>query len=262
MLARMIVCAVALTTCTFGASAASEGEWLSLGSKHWAPTVFRKSGIDTEHALAEARVTRGEIQGWCENWSPGDRGCVDREFTPEVARTLYRASADCVHGRITPVDGSTYTLAGYWDSSDIGGGRTRWRDASGRIVGRDNASGGLGISQQWEVLCPASAGPSRAAAPRAAPSRAVSAPAPAPRAPSAVPPAVVPRTAPGAPAAAPFAAGQVIEARYGSGWVRGRIDSVQRVQGASGPEFAYNVRLDNGLRSQLPARMLRPATSR
>jgi hypothetical protein len=51
-------------------------------------------------------------------------------------------------------DGKTYTLAGTWDNSGIGAGRTRWRDSSGKIVGRDNASGGLGISQQWEVLCP------------------------------------------------------------------------------------------------------------
>jgi hypothetical protein len=118
--------------------------------------VFSKSGIGTANAVAEARVTRAEIEGWCENWTPGDRGRVQRELSSDAVRRTYRASADCTRGRITAVDGNSYTLAGCWDHSDIGGGRTGWRDASGRIVGRDNASGGLGISQQWEVLCPES----------------------------------------------------------------------------------------------------------
>ncbi len=206
------------------AGARVESEWLALGSKHWAPTVVSKSGIGTANAVAEARVTRESIRGWCENWSPGDRGCVEREMASPAARTTYRASADCTRGRIVAADGNSYQLAGRWDHSDIGGGRTRWRDAAGRIVGRDNASGGLGISQQWELLCPER--------PRAAP--------PTGRMPS-----------------VRFVAGQAVEARYGSGWVRARVDSVQRVRGASGPEFVYNVRLENGLRSQLPARMLR-----
>lgn len=260
MPARNIVVAVALVTCPLVASAANQREWLSLGAKSWAPSVFRKSGIDTAHAVAEARVTRADIQGWCENWSPEDRGCVEREYTPEVARGIYRASADCVRGRITPVDGSTYSLAGYWDDSDIGGGRTRWRDAAGHIVGRDNASGGLGISQQWEVLCPGRAH----GVPGSAAARAARAPAAVPRAPAA------PHVAPAASHAAPdpafsgalFAPGQAVEARYGTSWVRGHVDSVQRVRSAQGPAFAYNVRLENGLRTQLPARMLRAASGR
>lgn len=238
---RAIAFLFLLLGCVLATAARAEAEWLSLGSKHWAPTVFRKSGIGTANAVAEARVTREAISGWCENWSPNDRDCVEREMSGAMAKATYRASADCTRGRITAVDGNTYMLAGRWDNSDIGGGRTRWRDASGRIVGRDNASGGLGISQQWEVLCPETArGPGTSAAPvqggRSAP-----------------PPPMQP---------ARFAAGQVVEARYGSGWVRARIDSVQRVRGATGPEFAYNVRLENGLRSQLPARMLREPAGR
>jgi hypothetical protein len=240
--------------------ARAESEWLSLGSKHWAPTVYRKSGIGTANAVAEARVTREAISGWCENWSPDDRDCVQREMASDMAKATYRASADCTRGRITAVDGKTYTLAGRWDNSDIGGGRTRWRDASGHIVGRDNASGGLGISQQWEVLCPegrARAGSGGAAAAPAVPRPQAAQPAAgAQRAPTG-------SAAPGAsPLAARFAPGQAVEARYGSGWVRARIDSVQRVRGAAGPEYAYNVRLENGLRSQLPARMLREPLGR
>jgi hypothetical protein len=112
---------------------------LSLGSKHWAPSITSLTGAGTANAVAIARVTRAEIEGWCANWSPGDSGCTARELATPEAHKTYRASADCTRGRITPVDGNTYTLAGRWDNSDIGGGRSRWRDASGRIVGRDNA---------------------------------------------------------------------------------------------------------------------------
>src|SRR6185295_12591064 len=112
----------------------------------------------------------------------------------------YRASADCPAGKITTIDGQSYTLAGVWDASDVGAGRTKWKDASGQIVGRDNASGGLGISQQWEVLCPGPVKATSAAKP------------------------VSPKAA-----VAPtgeFAVGQVVEAKYGRDWVRGRIDKI------------------------------------
>src|SRR5262245_51137830 len=92
--------------------AGAEGEWLSLGSKHWAPTITSKSGIGTAHARAEARVTRKEIAGWCANWTPDDKGCVARELASDAAKQTYRASADCTRGRITAVDGKTYTLDG------------------------------------------------------------------------------------------------------------------------------------------------------
>ena len=212
-------------------------EQLSLGAKHWAPTIFKQSGTGTANAMAEAKVTRAEIEGWCANWTPGDKGCVTRELSSEAAKRVYRASADCTHGRITAIDGNTYSLAGTWDNSDIGGGRTRWRDKSGKIVGRDNASGGLGISQQWEVLCP---GPLRIAPAGAASSS-----------PSSAPP-----VAPGAPA---FLVGQAIEAKYGREWVRGRVNRIVQTAGAKGPELAYDVQLVNGKRGVLPARMLRPA---
>ena len=150
--ALAVVAAAATLAAVVPAFAADE--WLSLGSKEWAPTVTSKSGIGTANAMAEAKVTRNEIEGWCANWSPGDKGCVARELARPEAKLTYRASADCTRGRITPVDGQTYTLAGVWDNSDIGAGRTRWRDSAGKIVGRDNASGGLAISQQWEAAVP------------------------------------------------------------------------------------------------------------
>ncbi|HYP04987.1 MAG TPA: hypothetical protein VER03_02030 [Bryobacteraceae bacterium] len=88
----------------------------------------------------------------------------------ESGRKTYRATADCTAGRITAVDEKQYTLGGVWDNSDIGAGRTKWRGADGQIIGRDNASGGLAISQQWELLCPGPVSPallSQAAVPSA-----------------------------------------------------------------------------------------------
>ena len=108
-------------------------------------------------------------------------------------------------------------------------------------MGQDNASNGLSVAQQWEVLYPGAANPA---------TRALGAPPPA-----------APRVAPGNPAGA-FAAGQVIEAKYGRQWVRGRITRVWPTQGPSGPQITYDVLLENGQRGILPSRMLRPVGDR
>lgn len=123
-------------------------------------------------------MTRQEMQNWCAESEPGNvEACLRRELA-EVGNKIFRASADCTAGRIIAIDGQTYSLAGVWDNSDIGGGRTMWRDSAGHIVGRDNASNGLAISQQWELLCP---GPPPLARPAPAPTRApVVQPAPPP----------------------------------------------------------------------------------
>lgn len=217
-------------------------EWLALCSKCVNPTIFSQTGTDTANALAQARITREEIEGWCANWQPGDANCVKQGLLDHDLKKIYRASADCTAGRITAVDGLSYQLAGIWDNSDIGGGRSKWRDAQGRIVGRDNASGGLGISQQWEVLCPS-------AGKRTAKAKPPNAPAAAPAARGVVPPAVLLK--------ADYAVGQVVMARYGSQWIRAKVNAVRQVKGRNGPELAYDVSLDNGKRGIVPARLLR-----
>lgn len=152
-------------------AAAQDGEWLCMSSKSLAPIVFRKTGVGTTNAVAEARITRDAARGHCENWEPGNAAaCIERELAGEQGK-VYRATADCKAGRITAVDGESYTLAGVWDNSDIGGGRTKWRDAAGKIVGRDNASGGLCISQQWELLCPGRPPAPRRTAPAKSPAK-------------------------------------------------------------------------------------------
>lgn len=215
-------------------TAAAQTDWLALCGKCLNPSIVSKSGIGTANAVAEARISRQDAEGWCANWAPGQNlaACVREQLATEEARRTYRASADCTRGRITAIDGSPYTLAGTW-SSDVGKGRSKWRDASGRIVGQDNASNGLAISQQWEVLCP---GGTRAT------------PAPAPRVTT---PAPAPRAAPGGV----FAVGQAVDARYGGAWVRGRVIRIHPGAG----QVEYEIRLDNGQRGIVPAQMLRPA---
>lgn len=232
----MIALVLVLVVLAAPASARAQ-EYLSLSAKHWAPRVTSKSGIGTANAVAEAKATRADIAAWCENWTPGDAGCVARELaTPEATKT-HRATADCTRGRITAVFGTTYTLDGVWDASDVGAGRTRWRDPAGTVVGRDNASGGLDIAQQWELLCP---GPLKAAPGGGTAAR------PAPPAAAGV------ARAPAPPAGGAYAVGDVVEAKYGRDWVRGRIDKIR-----PGPE--YDVRLENGQRGILPPRMIRRA---
>lgn len=146
---------------------ASSDEWLSLCGKCLSPSVISKSGAGTAHAVAEARITRQGAAGWCSTWQPSNNPepCA-REQLAEAGNKLYRATANCLAGRLTAIDEKSYVLAGAWGPG-IGEGRTRWRNPStGNIVGRDEASGGLALSQQWEVLCPA-----RAAAPPGATGR-------------------------------------------------------------------------------------------
>jgi hypothetical protein len=219
---------VCVAVLLLSASTMASAEWLALCSKCVNPTIFALTGTDTTHATAQARITRQEIEDWCANWQPGDAACVSRGLKEHDLQKVYRASADCTGGRITAVDGNTYRLAGIWDNSDIGGGRSKWRDAQGKVVGRDNASGGLGISQQWELLCPAAGKRAKAAA-------------------AAAVPALQPE----------FVVGQVVLAKYGSQWIRAKVNRIRQVKGRNGPELAYDVSLDNGKRGLASAQMLR-----
>ncbi|MEO7402002.1 MAG: hypothetical protein ABIV07_14760 [Polaromonas sp.] len=232
-------------------SASAESEWLAVCNQCVSPTIFAKSGVGTAHARAEARITRADVQSWCASWQPGDKTCLKNQLAAEDLTKVYRATANCPAGRITPIDGKSYTLAGVWDGSDIGQGRSKWRDARGKVVGRDNASGGLGISQQWEVLCPGAGrgGNAAQAAPtlpqRAVPGRPLAGAAPQPGQ----------RAAP----AAEFGVGQTVQVLYGREWVRARVNKVTQRVGPRGPEVAYDVSLENGKRGIVPSRMLRPS---
>ena len=234
--------AVAAAIALIAAPAMAQPGWLSQCSKCPSPSITRTSGLGTANAVAEAKMTRKELEGWCAQWEPQNRACVKEQLAGTDLSETYRATANCPAGRITPIDGQTYSYAGKW-TDDIGKGRSRWRDASGKIVGQDNASNGLAISQQWEVLCPGASGTPTAAAAR-------------PGSAGATAPAVQSQSVPGAQ----YAVGQVIEAKYGTDWVRGRVSKITQTTSAKGTEFAYEVYLDNGKRGIVPARMLRRAS--
>lgn len=118
----------------------------------------------------------------------------------------------------------------------MGKGRTRWRDTADKIVGQDEASGGLAIAQQWELLCPGPANatakaPTRALAPTPAPE-----PAPA-KSNAAKTPAIAPPSAAPSISGAQFAAGDVVEAKYSAEWVRGTVTRVIESAGSNGPRI-------------------------
>ena len=215
--------------------------WLSECSKCPSPSITRTSGLGTANAVAEAKMTRKELESWCAQWEPQNRACIKEQLASNDLNQAYRATANCPAGRITSIDGRTYTYAGKW-TDDVGRGRSRWRDASGKIVGQDNASNGLAISQQWEVLCPGASGTPTAAAAR-------------PGGGDTTAPAVQGQSVP----SAQYAVGETIEAKYGTDWVRGRVSKVTQTTSAKGTEVAYEVYLDNGKRGIVPARMLRKA---
>lgn len=134
---------------------AESTEWISLCSKCLSPSVASKSGFGTANAVAEGKVTLADAKQWCASWEPDNKACSKEQLTNEKGQT-YRISANCTAGKITSVDGSSYTYAGVWNNDDIGGGRPKFRSSEGKVVGRDNASGGLDLAANWELLCPRS----------------------------------------------------------------------------------------------------------
>jgi hypothetical protein len=143
----------------FPAHATSSAEWLS-STDGPSPIVTSKSGVGSASASATAKVTSESIKTLCadqaQRGNPAEaKSAMDacsKQWQSELGKT-YTVRADCTVGRLEPLDGKSYVLDGLWDNSDVGAGRTRWRGADG-VVGRDGASGGLALSQQWEVICP------------------------------------------------------------------------------------------------------------
>jgi hypothetical protein len=151
---------VLLASVSTPARAASGAEWLA-STDGPNPTVTAKSGTGTAQATAQAKITSDALQTFCADQAgQGDpaqaRAAIDacvKQQKGELGK-IYTVRADCTVGKLQALDGRPYVLDGLWDSSDIGSGRTRWKGPDGVVVGRDNASGGLALSQQWEVLCP------------------------------------------------------------------------------------------------------------
>ena len=98
------------------------------------PQVTSKSGIGTANATVEAKVTAEGAEKWCAANKPRYKYCAKDEVQGggTGAKTLYRASADCVAGRMTAIDGNTYTYAGVWPDGP-GKGRPRFNTSNPRF---------------------------------------------------------------------------------------------------------------------------------
>jgi hypothetical protein len=131
----------------------TQGDWISLCSKCLSPSVSAKSGIGTANASASGKVTLKDAEMWCGSWQPDDKACAKEQLTSEKGK-VYRISANCPAGKLTSYDGTVYThTREVWDASDIGKGRPKFRGSDGKVVGRDNASGGLDLAANWDTLC-------------------------------------------------------------------------------------------------------------
>lgn len=134
------------------------------------PRVTTKAGIGTANATAEAKIHPDDAAKWCAANKPKDKLCVQEQVRSGWVgfRGLYRANADCTAGRMTAIDGNTYTYIGVWEEGP-GKGRpkftttnrqfphTKWDETgvtlhpSGSITGWGGGSPNL--AAQWEVLC-------------------------------------------------------------------------------------------------------------
>ncbi len=134
------------------------------------PRVTAKSGTGTATATVEAKVTPDDAAKWCATYKPKDKLCTQEQVRNGWIgfKNLYRASADCTVGRMTPIDGNTYTYVGVWEDGP-GKGRpkftttnrrfphTKW-DETGIETHPDGTITGWGggspnLAAQWEVLC-------------------------------------------------------------------------------------------------------------
>ena len=145
------------------------------------PRVTTKSGIGTANATAEAKIHPADAAKWCATYKPKDKLCVQEQVRSGWIgfRGLYRANADCTAGRMTAIDGNTYTYIGVWEEGP-GKGRPKFTttnrhfphikwDETGVDVHPDGTFTGWGggspnLAAQWEVLCAGALAPAVAAA--------------------------------------------------------------------------------------------------
>jgi len=154
------------------------------------PRVISKSGVGGASATAEAKVVRDDAVAWCAKYNQRNPSCVADQVAQGGTgggakfRTSFRASANCAAGRLTAVDGGTYTYVGTW-SDGPGRGRPRFQGNLSQIGGRQfqqpdvaglsngsttiyqmgaGANSGESLATQWDVLCAGAAAPSVKAA--------------------------------------------------------------------------------------------------
>jgi hypothetical protein len=134
------------------------------------PQVTSKSGTGTANAVVEAKIALEDAAKWCATYKPRDKYCPKEQVQSGWVgfRSPYRASADCPAGRMTAIDGGTYTYAGVWEDG-AGKGRPRFATSNPRVISQKWEEAGVtvdpsgtitgwgggspNLATQWEVLC-------------------------------------------------------------------------------------------------------------
>jgi hypothetical protein len=151
------------------------------------PRVTSKSGVGTTNAAADAAVTKDDATAWCAKFNKGNPTCVDDQVAQggtaggaKYRSNAFKATANCASGKLTAVDGRSYTYVGKWPDSGPGAGRPKFQGSAGEVGGRlfeqqdgpQVANGSMSIFQvalepnageslaiQWELLCAGAAPP-------------------------------------------------------------------------------------------------------
>jgi hypothetical protein len=145
------------------------------------PRIQSTSGVGTANAVASAKVTLEDATAWCAQFNAGYKGCVEDQVAQggtaggaKFRANDFKATANCATGKMTAVDGRSYTYVGTWPDGGPGAGRPKFVGSTGELGGRvfeqqggpQVANGSTTIFQlalepnageslalQWQVLC-------------------------------------------------------------------------------------------------------------
>ncbi|MEO8465348.1 MAG: hypothetical protein ABI640_08395 [Gammaproteobacteria bacterium] len=146
------------------------------------PRILSTSGVGTANAVAQAKVTQEDATAWCAQFNAGYKGCLEDQLAQggtaggaKFRANDFKATANCTTGKLTAVDGRSYTYVGTW-AEGRGAGKPKFvgsmSEVGGRIFEQQPASGSTSIFQlalepnageslaiQWQVLCAGAAPP-------------------------------------------------------------------------------------------------------
>jgi hypothetical protein len=151
------------------------------------PRIVSTSGVGTASAVAQAKVTQEDATAWCSQFNAGNKSCVEDQLAQggtaggaKFRANDFKATANCATGKMTAVDGRSYTYVGTWPAGGPGAGRPKFVGSTGEVGGRlfeqqggaQVANGSTSIFQlalepnageslaiQWRALCAGAAPP-------------------------------------------------------------------------------------------------------
>jgi len=116
------------------------------------------------NAVAQGKVTLKDAQMWCGSWEPDNKALPLKNNS-----TVKRARLQDFLPIVPPENLTFQTAPIYthtkevWDASDNLAHRPKFSGTDGKIVGGSNASGGLDLAANWELLCGRAGGGAAAA---------------------------------------------------------------------------------------------------